>query len=164
MRTPACVLLCLIQPDTGHLSEPYFSVSRDIYRANYFISTIPSFNALKGLLPYADMYSCVISWWWAMSRPKHVETNFKWNIYLIVASSWRSHLSLNSIQTGRWPLLSSSQRNVTLIGTLWQADSSSASQEIPRVLCYPTVHFPPYRTPCNCTNQMHNVYSLRTFR
>jgi hypothetical protein len=39
------------------------------------------------------MYSCVISWWWAMSRPKHVETNFKWNIYLIVASSWCSHLS-----------------------------------------------------------------------
>ena len=36
------------------------------------------------LLPYADMYSCVISWWWAMSRPKHVETNFKWNIYLNV--------------------------------------------------------------------------------
>jgi len=28
-----------------------------------------------------------------MSRPKHVETNFKWNIYLIVASSWCSHLS-----------------------------------------------------------------------
>ena len=43
--------LCLIQPDTGHLSEPHFSDSRDIHRANYFISTIPSFYALKGLLP-----------------------------------------------------------------------------------------------------------------
>jgi len=49
------------QADTGHLSEPYYSDSRDIYRANYFISTVPSFHALKGLLPYADMYSCVIS-------------------------------------------------------------------------------------------------------
>ena len=49
------VQLCLIQPDTGHLSEPYFSDSRDIYRTNYFISTIPSFQALKGLLPYAGM-------------------------------------------------------------------------------------------------------------
>jgi hypothetical protein len=36
----------------------------------------------------------LISWWWAISRPKHVETNFKWNIYLIVASSLCSHLSL----------------------------------------------------------------------
>jgi len=29
-----------------------------------------------------------------MSRSKHVETNFKWNIYSVVASSWCSHLSL----------------------------------------------------------------------
>ena len=43
------------------------------------------------------MYSCVISWWWAMSRPKHVETNFKWNIHLIVASSWCSHLSFSNL-------------------------------------------------------------------
>jgi len=31
-----------------------------------------------------------------MSRPKHVETNFKWNIYSIVASSWCSHLSCST--------------------------------------------------------------------
>ena len=29
-----------------------------------------------------------------MSRPKHVETYFKWNIYLIVASRWCSHLTI----------------------------------------------------------------------
>ena len=32
-----------------------------------------------------------------MSRPKRVETNFKWNIYLIVASSWCSHLSAQHV-------------------------------------------------------------------
>ena len=38
------------------------------------------------------MYSIIFSWWWAVSCPKHVETYYKWNIYLIAASSWCSYL------------------------------------------------------------------------
>ena len=48
------------------------------------------------------MYSCVISWWGAMSRPKHVETNFKWNIYLIVATGWCSHLLFMKLSLSLW--------------------------------------------------------------
>ena len=40
------------------------------------------------------MYSIIFSWWWAVSCPKHVETYYKWNIYLLAASSWCSYLSL----------------------------------------------------------------------
>ena len=43
-----------------------------------------------------------------MSRPKHVETNSKWNIYLIVASSWCFHLSCRNIynisQNSKFPI------------------------------------------------------------
>ena len=38
--------------------------------------------------PYADLYILLISWWWAMFCPKHVETEHKWNIYLLTASGW----------------------------------------------------------------------------
>ena len=41
-----------------------------------------------GLTPYADLYILLISWWWAMFCPKHVETEHKWNIYLLTASGW----------------------------------------------------------------------------
>ena len=40
------------------------------------------------------MYSIIFSWWWAVSCPKHVETYYKWNIYLLAASSWCSYISL----------------------------------------------------------------------
>ena len=40
------------------------------------------------------MYGIIFSWWWAVSCPKHVETYYKWNIYLLAASSWCSYLSL----------------------------------------------------------------------
>ena len=41
-----------------------------------------------GLTPYADLYILLFSWWWAMCCPKHVETEHKWNIYLLTASGW----------------------------------------------------------------------------
>ena len=40
----------LIQPDTGHLSEPHFSDSRDIYRANYFIPYPTAFPYGNGMV------------------------------------------------------------------------------------------------------------------
>ena len=71
-------------------------------RGNYcraFISLCsPLESSLQfyGLTPYADLYILLISWWWAIFCPKHVETEHKWNIYLLTASGWC--FSFNSYQ------------------------------------------------------------------
>ena len=62
--------------------------------SNIFYPLDASSTSFNGLIPIADMYSIIFSWWWAVSCPKHVETYYKWNIYLLAASSWCSYLSL----------------------------------------------------------------------
>ena len=62
--------------------------------SNIFYPLDASSTSFNGLIPIADMYSIIFSWWWAVSCPKHVETYCKWNIYLLAASSWCSYLSL----------------------------------------------------------------------
>ena len=63
------------------------------YHTRIFYPLDASSASFNGLIPVADMYSIIFSWWWALSCPKHVET-YKWNIYLLAASSWCSYLSL----------------------------------------------------------------------
>ena len=106
LRTKQCLSLTRLTNKIFLHTKTKCILSISCYRASYndkwehqldatikYIFHLKLVSTLQGLLPYAGMHSCVISWWWAMSRPKHVETNFKWNIYLIVASSWCSHLS-----------------------------------------------------------------------
>ena len=61
---------------------------------NIFYPLDASSASFNGLIPVTDMYSIIFSWWWAVFCPKHVETYYKWNIYLLSASSWCSYLSL----------------------------------------------------------------------
>ena len=68
-------------------------ISISCYRASYNDKWEHQLDATIKYIFHLKLVSTCFSWWWAMSRPKHVETNFKWNIYLIVASSWCSHLS-----------------------------------------------------------------------
>ena len=63
----------------------------------YILSSRRLLSSFNGLIPVADMYSITFSWWWAVSCRKHVETYYKWNIYLFAASRWCSYLSFCSI-------------------------------------------------------------------
>ena len=73
------------------LSSP---TTQPLPHSNIFYPLDASSASFNGLIPVADMYSFIFSWWWAVSCPKHVETYYKWNIYLLAASSWCSYLSL----------------------------------------------------------------------
>ena len=64
------------------------------YHTQIFYPLDASSASFSGLIPVADMYSIIFSWWSAVSCPKHVETYYKWNTYLLAASSWCSYLSL----------------------------------------------------------------------
>ena len=65
--------------------------------SNIFYPLDASSASFNGLIPVADMYSIIFSWWWAVSCPKYVETYYKWNICLLAAPSWCSYLSTHKL-------------------------------------------------------------------
>ena len=73
----------------------YFTYSESLHVSGRTLPIIRRiwFCTYQRLVLVADMYSIIFSWWWAVSCPKHVETHYKWNIYLLAASSWCSYLS-----------------------------------------------------------------------
>ena len=89
--SPTSPLVTPVIPVTpGYIIPTVFTSTRANYcRAYIYISLFSSginLTVFYGLTPYADLYILLFSWGWAMCCPKHVETEHKWNIYLLTAS------------------------------------------------------------------------------
>ena len=71
------------------LARQYYARVRDVKRDERSLvsrcirnSSTTSLRTSLGTITISEFVQFCNSWWWVISRPKHVENTYKWNIYL----------------------------------------------------------------------------------